>query len=200
MVLGLGDQVQQFDMCCCTLPVEFMIDIEHFVARVKNCNFWISSWFGGLSVASIIARPAGGDKSVSDMFVPEIDATMLCGLRGLTIYSSIKLSLRKCTKRADNLIIDQWLSLILRDTAQNIAYLVPCGRVELWFQLDQENVSVTRKNIYLQEKSGANQVAQEHTLFTQSLRHSWGCSHFEPKISHSVSHYIVCVYPPIRSI
>ena len=107
MVLGLGDQVQQFDMCCCTLPVEFMIDIEHFVARVKNCNFWISSWFEGLSVASIIARPAGGDKSVSDMFVPEIDATMLCGLRGLTIYSSIKLSLRKCTKRADNLIIDQ---------------------------------------------------------------------------------------------
>ena len=107
MVLGLGDQVQQFDMCCCTLPVEFMIDIEHFVARVKNCNFWISSRFEGLSVASIIARPAGGDKSVTDMFVPEIDATMLCGLSGLTIYSSIKLSLRKCTKRADNLITDQ---------------------------------------------------------------------------------------------
>ena len=63
--------------------------------------------------------------------------------------------------------------MIITDSKRHCTkHSLPCGRAELWFQLDQENVSVTRKNIYLQEKSGANQVAQEHTLFTQSLRDS----------------------------
>ena len=51
--------------------------------------------------------------------------------------------------------------MIITDSKRHCTkHSLPCGRAELWFQLDQENVSVTRKNIYLQDKSGANQVAQ----------------------------------------
>ena len=39
---------------------------------------------------------------------------------------------------------------------------------------------------------GLKQVAQDHTLYTQTLRDSWGCSHFESNIPHSGSHNIAC--------
>ena len=35
-----------------------------------------------------------------------------------------------------------------------------------------------------------------HPLHTIPFRDSFGCPHFEPYNPHSVSHYVVCVYPP----